>query len=123
MPTILSPVVRRRDYELEVASESVDGHVSEPVVRALLVGARGSEEGTLGGALKTMFGRSRHEFGLLAQNVLVLTPTSIRLFACAGRKWPPTVRHEAGVRSGNGLVTITFSSGATPVTVQPNLTG
>jgi hypothetical protein len=87
----------RRDYELEAATAAVDGHVSEPVVRALIVGAAGSQEGTLGGALKSLFGRSRRKPGLRHRNVLVLTPTSIRVFTCTGgRAWPPRVDEEVG---------------------------
>jgi hypothetical protein len=87
----------RRDYENEHATEAVDGHVSEPVVRALIVGAPGSQEGTLGGVLKSLFGRSRRKSGLRHQNVLVLTDKSIRVFSCtAGRSWPPRVDEEVG---------------------------
>jgi hypothetical protein len=87
----------RRDYELEHATKAVDGHVSEPVVRALIVGAPGSQEGTLGGALKSLFGSSRRKFGLRHRNVLVLTPASIRVFTCAGgRAYPPEVDEEVG---------------------------
>jgi hypothetical protein len=89
--------VGRRDYELEHATAAVDGHLSEPVVRALIVGAPGSQEGTLKGALKSLFGRSRRKSGLRHQNVLVLTPTSIRIFTCtSGRAWPPQVDEEIG---------------------------
>jgi hypothetical protein len=87
----------RRDYEFEAATAAVDGHVSEPVVRALIVGAPGSAEGTLGGALKSLFGRSRRKSGLRHQNVLVLTEKSIRLFTCrGGRAWPPEIDEEIG---------------------------
>jgi hypothetical protein len=87
----------RRDYELEHATQAVEGHVSEPIVRALIVGAPGSQEGTLGGAIKSLFGRSRRKFGLRHQNVLVLTPTSIRIFTCTGgRAYPPDVDEEVG---------------------------
>ncbi|HEY3097091.1 MAG TPA: hypothetical protein VGK05_09640 [Acidimicrobiia bacterium] len=87
----------RRDYENEAATAAVDGYLSEPVVRALIVGAPGSQEGTLGGALKSLFGRSRRKSGLRHQNVLVLTPTSIRVFTCTGgRAWPPEVDEEVG---------------------------
>jgi hypothetical protein len=87
----------RRDYENEAATAAVDGHLSEPVVRALIVGAPGSQEGTLGGALKSLFGRSRRKSGLRHQNALVLTPSSIRVFTCTGgRAWPPEVDEEVG---------------------------
>jgi hypothetical protein len=86
----------RRDYELEHATAAVDGRVSEPIVRALLVGAPGSAEGTLGGALKSLFGRKRRSGGLKSRNVLVLTPTSIRLFTCDARGWPPEAQDEVG---------------------------
>lgn len=94
----------RRDYELEAATAAADGHLSEPVVRALIVGAPGSQEGTLGGALKSLFGRSRRKSGLRHQNVLVLTPTSIRLLTCTGgRAWPPRVDEEVGAWPVNGV--------------------
>lgn len=87
----------RRDYENEAATAAVDGHLSEPIVRALIVGAPGSQEGTLGGAFKSLFGRSRRKSGLRHQNVLVLTPTTIRVFTCTGgRTWPPEVDEEVG---------------------------
>jgi hypothetical protein len=87
----------RRDYELEAATAAVNGYVPEPVVRALIVGAPGSQEGTLKGALKALFGRSRRDSGLRHQNVLVLTATSIRVFTCTGgRAWPPKVDEEIG---------------------------
>ena len=86
----------RRDYELEHATQAVEGHVSEPIVRALIVGAPGSQEGTLGGALKSLFGRKRRSGGLKSRNVLVLTPTSIRLFTCDARGWPPEAQDEVG---------------------------
>src|SRR5256885_15522590 len=76
--TATGVLMGRRDYELEAATAAVDGYISEPVVRALIVGAPGSQEGTLGGALKSLFGRSRRKSGLRHQNVLVLTPTSMR---------------------------------------------
>jgi hypothetical protein len=87
----------RRDYEMEAATAAVEGHLSEPVVRALIVGATGSQEGTLKGALKSLFGRSRRKSGLRHQNVLVLTPTSIRIFTCtSGWAWPPQIDEEIG---------------------------
>jgi hypothetical protein len=86
----------RRDYELEHATAAVDGRVSESIVRALIVGAPGSAEGTLGGAIKSLFGRKRRTGGLKSRNVLVLTPTSILLFTCDARGWPPEVQDEVG---------------------------
>jgi hypothetical protein len=86
----------RRDYEMEDAVKAVEGHVAEPIVRALLVGAAGSSEGTLGGALKSLFGRSRRKAGLHSRNALVLTTTSIRVFACDAHGWPPRARDEVG---------------------------
>jgi hypothetical protein len=89
--------VGRRDYENEAATKAVEGYLSEPVMRPLIVGAPGSQEGTLGGALKSLFGRSRRKSGLRHQNVLVLTPSSIRVFTrTAGRAWPPEVDEEVG---------------------------
>jgi hypothetical protein len=87
----------RRDYELEAAIAAVDGYFTEPVVRALIVGSSGSQEGTLGGAIKSLFGRSRRKSGLRHQNVLVLTDKSIRVFTCTGgRAWPPRVDEQVG---------------------------
>ena len=45
----------RRDYEMEAAVQSVEGHVPEPIVRALIVGSAGSNYGTLGGVFKQFF--------------------------------------------------------------------
>jgi hypothetical protein len=87
----------RRDYEMEAASAAVEGRVSEPIVRALIAGAPGSQEGTLGGVFKQFFNRSRRKSGLRSQNVLVLTDTSIRVFTCkGGRGWPPRGDEEIG---------------------------
>jgi hypothetical protein len=94
----------RRDYEMEAATAAVDAHVSEPVVRALIVGSPGSQEGTLGGALKSLFGRSRRKAGLRHQNVLVLTDTSIRVLTCTGgRAWPPRIDEEIGAWPVNAV--------------------
>jgi hypothetical protein len=54
----------RRDYEMEAAVQSVEGAVAEPVVRALIVGSAGSQDGTLGGVFKQFFNRSRRKTGL-----------------------------------------------------------
>jgi hypothetical protein len=87
----------RRDYEMEAAAAAVEGRVPEPVVRALIVGSAGSQEGTLGGVFKQFFNRSRRKSGLRSQNVLVLTNESIRVFTCTGgRGWPPRVDEEIG---------------------------
>lgn len=86
----------RRDYEMEAAVAAVEGRVSEPIVRALIAGAPGSQEGTLGGALKSLFGRKRRSAGLKSRNVLVLTPASIRVFTARGRGWPPEADEEVG---------------------------
>jgi hypothetical protein len=85
----------RRDYEMEDATKAVEGRVAEPIVRALLVGSAGSSEGTLGGALKSLFGRSRRQAGLHSRNALVLTPR-LRVFACDSHGWPPRARDEVG---------------------------
>jgi hypothetical protein len=85
-----------RDYEMEDATKAVEEQVSEPIVRALLVGSGGSSEGTLGGALKSLFGRSRRKAALHTRNALVLTTTSIRVFACDAHGWPPRARDEVG---------------------------
>ncbi len=85
-----------RDYELEAALAAVEGRVAEPIVRALIVGPAGSQEGTLGGALKAMLGRGRRASGLTARDVLVLTDSSIRLFTCRAHGWPPIADREVG---------------------------
>jgi hypothetical protein len=87
----------RRDYEMEAASAAVEGRAPDPVVRALIVGSAGSQEGTLGGVFKQFFNRSRRKSGLRSQNVLVLTNESIRVFTCkGGRGWPARVDEEIG---------------------------
>jgi hypothetical protein len=88
---------------MEAAVAAVEGRVTEPVVRALIVGAPGSQEGTLGGALKSLFGRKRRSAGLKARNVLVLTPASIRLFTATGRGWPPEADEEVGAWPVKGM--------------------
>jgi len=85
-----------RDYELEAATAAVADHVTDPVVRALVVGAPGSQDGSAGGALRSMFGRTRRVAGLHARNVLVLTSTHVILFACRARGWPPPVDEQVG---------------------------
>jgi hypothetical protein len=86
----------RRDYELEAATAALDGRVNEQIARALVVGAPGSQEGTLGGAIKSLFGRKRRAGGLQSRNVLVLSPMSVRLFTAGGRGWPPEAEDEIG---------------------------
>jgi hypothetical protein len=83
-----------RDYEMEAAVTAVEGRVDEPIVRALVVGSPGSQDGSLKGALTSVFGRSRRDSGLHARNVLVLTSTSIRVFSCTSHGWPPPVDDE-----------------------------
>jgi hypothetical protein len=78
-----------RDYEMEAAVAAVEGRVDEPIVRALVVGSPGSQDGSVKGALTSVFGRSRREAGLHARNVVVLTPTSVLVFSCRSRGWPP----------------------------------
>jgi len=86
----------RRDYENEGATEAVADHCPEPVVRALVVGPPGSHEATMGGALRSLFGGRKRRAGLHHRNVLVLTPTSVRLFSCAATGYPPPVDEEVG---------------------------
>lgn len=87
----------RRDYEMEAAVQSVEGHVPEPIVRALIVGSAGSNYGTLGGVFKQFFNRSRRKTGLRSKNVLVLTEDFVRVFTCkGGSDWPPRVDEEIG---------------------------
>jgi hypothetical protein len=89
--------MRRRDYEMEAAVESVEVHVPEPIVRALIVGSAGSQDGTLGGVFKQFFNRSRRKSGLRSRNVLVLTDDSVRVFTyTCGNDWPPRVDEEIG---------------------------
>ena len=87
----------RRDYEMEAAVQSVEGHVAEAIARALIVGSAGSQDGTLGGVFKQFFNRSRRKTGLRSKNVLVLTKESVRVFTCkGGNDWPPRVDDELG---------------------------
>jgi hypothetical protein len=87
-----------RDYEMEAAVQSVEGRVPEPIVRALIVGSAGSQDGTLGGVFKQFFNRSRRKTGLRSKNVLVLTAESIHVFTCkGGNDWPPRADDEIGV--------------------------
>ena len=87
----------RRDYEMEAAVQSVEGRVPEPIVRALIVGSAGGNDGTLGGVFKQFFNRSRRKTGLRSKNVLVLTEDFVRVFTCnGGNDWPPRVDEEIG---------------------------
>ena len=81
-----------RDYEHEAAAGAVAGRLAEDVVRALLVGPAGSHEATVTGTLRSLFGRGKRASGLAHQNVLVLTSTTVRLFACAGTRTPRAER-------------------------------
>jgi len=85
-----------RDYELEAAVAAVGDRVDAPIVRALVVGSPGSQDGSLKGAVTSVFGRSRRSAGLHARNVLVLTEAEIRIFSCRSRGWPPEVDGEVG---------------------------
>jgi hypothetical protein len=87
----------RRDYEMEAAVQSVEGRVAEPIVRALIVGSAGSNDGTPGGVFKQFFNRSRRKTGLRSKNVLVLTNDAVRVFTCkGGNDYPPRVDEELG---------------------------
>ncbi len=87
----------RRDYEMEAAVQSVGRQFPEPIVRALIVGSAGSNDGTLGGVFKQFFNRSRRKTGLRSKNVLVLTKDFVRVFTCkGGNDWPPRVDEEIG---------------------------
>jgi len=87
----------RRDYEMEAAVQSVEGRVTDPIVRALIVGSAGSNDGTLGGVFKQFFNRSRRKTGLRSKNVLVLTKDTVRVFTCkGGNDYPPRVDEELG---------------------------
>jgi hypothetical protein len=87
----------RRDYEMEAAVQSVDARITESIVRALIVGSAGSNDGTLGGVFKQFFNRSRRKTGLRSKNVLVLTNDSVHVFTCkGGNDWPPRVDDEIG---------------------------
>jgi len=90
--------VTPRDYEHEAAA--VAGRVACDVVRSLLVGTAGSHEATVSGTLRSRFGRGKRAAGLAHQNVLVLTPTTVHLLACAG-----THRPQAGREVGAWSVT------------------
>jgi len=86
--------VAPRDYEMEWAAEAVAGFVTEPIERALTVGSPGSQAGTPGKALASLFGRSKRASGIAVRNVLVLTPTAVRVFACKARGARPVATHE-----------------------------
>ena len=81
-----------RDYEQEAAEEAVAGRLAADVVRALLVGPAGSHEATVTGTLRGLFGRGKRASGLAQRNVLVLTSTTVHLFACAGSRKPRAER-------------------------------
>jgi hypothetical protein len=83
-----------RDYEMEAACAAVEGLVSEPVERALVVGSAGSQAGTPGKFVKALFGRAKRDAGLALRNVVVLTPTSVRVFACTAHGARPRATHE-----------------------------
>jgi hypothetical protein len=50
----------------------------------------------MGGALRGLFGRRKRAAGLNQRNVLVLTPTSVRLYACDAQGWPPRATKDLG---------------------------
>jgi len=81
---------------MEAAVDAVEGRVPEEIVRALTVHPPGAVDATLAGALKGILGRSKRKAGLHHRNVLVLTPTSIRLFACDAKSHPPVVLDDLG---------------------------
>jgi hypothetical protein len=85
-----------RDYEMEDAVAAVIDRVSESITRALLVQPPGALHGTMGGALRGLFGKRRRASGLNQRNVLVLTPTSVQLFACEAHGWPPRAVDDLG---------------------------
>ncbi len=82
---------------------AVEGRVPEPIVRALVVHPPGAVDSSLPGALRGLFGRKRRQAGLHYRNVLVLTPTTIRLFACDAKSHPPVVREEVGAWPVSGV--------------------
>lgn len=81
---------------MEAAAAAVEGRVPEEIVRAMIVHPPGAVDGTLGGALRGLFGRKRRQAGLHHRNVLVLTPTTIRLYACDAKSQPPVVLDDLG---------------------------
>lgn len=85
-----------RDYEMEAAAAAVEGRVPEAIVRALVVHPPGAVDATLGGALRGLFGRKRRKAGLHYRNVLVLTPSTVRLYACDANSHPPVVLEDLG---------------------------
>jgi hypothetical protein len=86
--------VTPRDYEMEDASRAVAGLVTESIERALTVGSPGSQAGTPGKALTSLFGRAKRESGIGVRNVLALTPSAVRVFACTARGARPVARRE-----------------------------
>ena len=79
---------------MEGASRAVAGLVTEPIERALTVGSPGSQAGTPGKALKSLFGRSKRDSGIGVRNVLVLTPSAIRVFVCSAHGAVPVAQRE-----------------------------
>jgi hypothetical protein len=81
---------------MEAAVAAVEGRVPDEIVRALIVHPPGAVDATLTGALRGIFGRKKRKAGLHHRNVLVLTKTTVQLFACDAKSHPPVVVDELG---------------------------
>jgi hypothetical protein len=93
---------------MEDAVAAVIDRVSETITRALIVQPPGALHGTIGGALRGLFAKRKRASGLNQRNVLVLTPTSIQLFACEAHDWPPRAVDDLGTWpiEGVGIATV-----------------
>jgi hypothetical protein len=92
-----------RDYDMEAAVAAVVDRVPEEISRALIVHPPGALHATMGGALRGLFGRNKRKAGLNQRNALVLTPNTIRLFACEAHDWPPRATDDLGVWPVDGV--------------------
>jgi len=92
-----------RDYDMEAAAAAVVDRVPEDITRALIVQPPGALHATMGGALRGLFGRNKRRAGLNQRNVLVLTPTSVRLYACEAHDWPPRATDDLGAWPVDGV--------------------
>jgi hypothetical protein len=69
-----------------------------------LLGSQGSHAGTPGKWLRSLFGRSKRRAGIGVRNVLVLTPSSVRIYACKARGARPVATHEVAQWARHGVV-------------------
>ena len=116
----------RRDYEMEDATKAVE--------RAGLGANRACDAGRFGRQqrrnarrrVKSLFGRSRRKAGLHSRNALVLTTTSIRVFACdahvsaeAAEKWSAFNASHSGSQTNRFYnITLTPTVADEPIVLQ-----